>query len=325
MANFGQFLTILERESTPRRMTYVCGDQGVLVEEVVDAVRATSPAEEMDRPTLFAGQDPTAKVWGEMNQHALDSSRKRLVTIRDAERLKGWDKFEDWMTSRHIPNIHVLMVAGEKEWSPKRLPQARERLLKSNSAIYVECTLPKGNPEKHAVEVIMGWGRMSRDVAAHLAKRTGYDLARCRDVCRWTNSMSGEITTRAIDAMAAHSPSESFVTSLLRMDKAAACTTAQDLERGDARRVINQLATKLWTVDRVNRAMQKALVKSDEQARAISDTATMADVSILEVKALWGVAKHYGPNNVRRRTMLLLRADQHRDQPGALEALAAEW
>jgi hypothetical protein len=137
--------------------------------------------------------------------------------------------------------------------------------------------------------------------------------------------MSGEITTRAIDILTTPNPSDSFTQALMRMDKRAACELARTMERADARRALSQLALRLFDADKVHRAMQKTLLKVDEQARAISDTATISGLSIPVVKGLWDVAKHYGPTQVRKRAQLLLRTEQHRDDPGAMEALAAEW
>ena len=198
-------------------------------------------------------------------------------------------------------------------------------MVKSSSAIYAECSLPKGDPERAAMEIIVSWSRMDRKTAAYLAVRTGYDLARCRDVCRWTNGLKGDITLRVIDALTLLSPKDSYVDALVRLDRRTAATFAGLTSPREARTIVGQLVMKLADLERIQRAMQKALLKTPEPARAMSTTAFLSDLPIVKVKELWSAAKFYDQQAVRRRTELLLQADAHSDDPGVLEVLAASW
>lgn len=335
-----EFLRVLGRERTPRRFTYLCGREGVLVEEAVDAVRRTVGADQMNRVTLFAGQDSTGDIWSEMSQYALDSQMTRLVTVRDAQKLKGWDKFEPWLLgSRNAKSVHVLMVANEDEWRADYQPEARSRMLRSSQAIYVQCEIPKNEPYKAIAKIIPKWsldfGEVKRDstvvpwpIAEYLAERTGGNLARCRDVCRWVNLMhlKEPPSERLIDVLTELNPQDSFVTALLRVDKKMALRMAPGVDNPS--NVIRKLTVRLNELDKVNRALKVALVKRDalqNPDQVIRDISMLSGLPNQTVRELWRFARHYDARGISRKSELLCVVDEHRNKEGVLEVLVAEW
>ena len=315
----------LTREGEPRRCTYLAGDQGVLVELAVDALRRVSGASAAHTDTL-AVSDSEAAVWAAINQHALDSEERRFLVVRGAEKLQAWDQFEAWMTSRQAPNVRVVLVAAERSWPLTRHPEARQRLVKSTQGMYVECSLPKTNPVKTAAEIIMSWSRLTADQAAYLATRTGFDLSRCRDVCQWLDMFPKlEVSTQVLDLLTEPSPSEGFVTALTKMNKAGAVTAARLLSQRDVGAVVSRLAGNLSDLDRLHRALKKAVFKSSDLQLVRSETARQADMRLDRVIELWDAVKHYDPPAVHRRSELLVLADENRSQIGVLERLVVEW
>lgn len=323
MATFVQLFAILAREGEPRRFTYLCGDQGVLVEQAVDLLRRKAQAQ--DVTLMSVDEDGAAAVWAEINQHALDADERRLVIVRNAHKLQGWEQFETWMMSKQAPNVKVVMVASERSWPMHRNIKARERLVKSTQALYVECSLSKSNPEKAAVEIITSWSRLTKEQAAFLARRTGYDLGRCRDVCRWVEMLPVPASHQLLEILSSPKPADSFVEALTRLDRAQAATMAQRLSRGEVATVIGNLAARLLDLDRIHRVMGRTLIKNGDPKRAKSETARLAEVKLDRVIVLWDAAKHYDPREVHRRTELLVMADESWTQAGVLERLTVQW
>jgi hypothetical protein len=324
MATYLTFLKTLAREGEPRRITYLCGDQGVLVELAVDALRRVSGASAANSLSMLADEED--KVWAAVNQHALDSEDRRFLLIRNAQKLQGWDQFEAWLASRQAPNIKVVMVASEKQWPITRFPHARGRLVKSIQGMYVECTLPKSNPTKTASEIIRSWSRLTPEQADYLAVRTGHDLARCKDVCDWLDLLPPvEVTTQMLDILTKSSPAESFVAALSRLNKPMAVAAAQRLSQREVGAAVSGLATNLSDLDRLHRALKKAVFKSSDLQLVRSETARQADMRLDRVIELWDAVKHYDPPAVHRRSELLVLADENRDQTGVLERLVVEW
>lgn len=328
LANFLDFLRITEREQKPRRLTYVCGNQPALREEVIDAVRVLLDVNDLNFESLSADTDKPQKIWASINQYPTNFTERRLVLVREADRLTKTDQLHDWLKSRHIPNVHVVMASSQYSWPEDRDPKTRELMMKSAGAIYVQCNLPKSDPTKTAVEIITNWAPISRDVAAHLADRAGHDMARIRDVCRWLKLFKGEITPQHVDSLIQRTVTETFVDSLTQLDRGTAAEVAQELDSNMQHRTIGQLSQRLTILEQINRSMQHALARTPDQNKfgiAQSETAKHSGVPITEVKKYWSSAKHYDPPAVMHRTALLARADTTLGKPGVMELLAMQW
>lgn len=288
-------------------------------------LRRVSGANPVNTVSVLAEVGKADQVWGELNQHALNSDDRRFVVVRNAERVEHWEQFEDWMNSRQAPNVRTVFVANEKQWPTARHHKARERVIRSSQAFYVECVLPKSNPGPSAVEAILAWGRLTEAQALHLARRTGYNLAQCRDVCQWVDMLPGEVTTQVLDLLSQETSIDGFVGALVKQDKAQAATLAQRLSRAEQTAAVGGLAQRLLDLDRVHRALSKAALRSSDLQQVRADTARMADVKLDRVIELWDAARHYDARTVQHRSELLVLADAHKGEPGVMERLVLEW
>lgn len=110
MATFTQWA---RQAAEVKRVTWVCGSERILVEEVVDSVRANLHASDMDYVSLVAGSSPDREIWAALNQYPFDPKANRLVLVRDVERVKRWAPFLDWMAnSRLLPTNYALFVSS---------------------------------------------------------------------------------------------------------------------------------------------------------------------------------------------------------------------
>lgn len=112
MATFLDFLRIVEREQKPRRLTYVCGNQAALREEVIDAARVLLDVNDLNFESLSADSDKPHKIWAAINQYPTNFTERRLVLVREADKLTKTEQLADWLKSRHIPNVHVVMASS---------------------------------------------------------------------------------------------------------------------------------------------------------------------------------------------------------------------
>lgn len=319
-------MRVTERDG-PKKLTYVVGDEPVLREEIIDAVRLTVDAEERDTESLTLGQDSPAKIWSAMSQHASDPTRSRLVVVRCAEKLRT-ERLAAWLKGANLARIHVVMSDGRPTWPADRDSDARDRIVKSSMSMLVDCTLPKSGRQAKAAKIAATcWSTtLSETAALHLARRTNADLARMRDVCRWGQILGRDLEPKVIDALVREDPGTEFAGHLLALDRKAACEAARQVP--STRRAINEVARGLMDAELLCGSLAAATSRYPEpnQARfAIGEAAKITGLSVPRVSQLWRTAKHYDASTVRRRTEALVRADSHRDDVGVLETLTTEW
>lgn len=353
MATFRDLVAKLEGGKV-HKLTWICGDQPVLKEEAVTAIRLTLDAAEHDTSTHFAqAKKPNAEIWTDMAQHAIDPTSPRLVVVRDAEKLgKSLAKLEAWLAGARHANVHVACVSNLPEWKPDFMPDVRKRVVGSGSSLYVECRLsraagdrdslrdPKGRAYSKAEEQCARLAadfwcpHISLEVAHVLARRTACDLARVRDVCQWINSLIAanptcRVTEGVINTLASETPTDGFAEALTRLDKATALNLARDLDQTDRRNALIRLQRNLSYLEALNRAKKPLLRKfGNDRSKVglmIRESAQNANVPIAEAGRLWDHTKMYDAQTVSRRTEALIRADANKNELGALEALVTEW
>lgn len=352
MATYADLIKKLEAGKV-HRLTWICGDQPVLREEAVTAIRLTLAPAEMNSVTLFAqNKSHNAHVWTEIAQAALDSTEVRLVVVRDAEKLNPVDKLADWLNGAHFSKVHVVMMSNLSDWSQDYASETRKRVVGSASSLYVEARLsrtPGGKEDprdEHGRPYSKGEQQVARIVAEFwtphlsvaeglkLARRSGCDLSRVRDVCAWINTLKKanpewKITQRTIETLAMPSAVEGFADALTRLDKAGAMRLAGEMDGDQRRPALTRLQKNLMSLEAVNRAMKPVLQRyAGDRSKipyAIRETAKAAHVSDYEVGRLWDSAKYYDPASVSRRVEALILADRNRNEVGVLEMLVAQW
>src|SRR5687768_2270252 len=96
------------------RVTYVCGDQPVLVELVVDDIKNILQVPVTDFVALDASQD--TNVWESAGQYGLDPDANRLVVVRNAECVQDWDLLSSWLgQTRANPKNYILFISSKPD------------------------------------------------------------------------------------------------------------------------------------------------------------------------------------------------------------------
>lgn len=302
-----------------RRVTYVCGPEPVLAEEVVAAVRADFGGE--DRTVLVAGDDHEADIWSACAQYPMDADAGRLVIVRDAARLKRWDDVPDLLetgTSR------LLFVSAEDDYARKSGSGKRELLphlapfRDSRHAQLIKCVAPGAEDLTGWVQRI--WPGCGITAAFHLLTRAGGEVAMVRDVAAKAAAARLEPTERTIDGLLAAQPGAEFIDCLLARRRPDALRAAARLSEPAVLGVLARLDGVLDTLARLQEAMARRLDGRD--------IAVKYRVPAFVARKYREIAPQYGPAEAQRcRSVLVIADDTWRSgvRDGVLEALVAVW
>lgn len=331
MATFSQYLTSTKKDPNPRQITWLCGPEVVLVEEIVSHVVNTLAPDPWNFVNLVAGEDSERTIWSALDQHPLGSS-PRVVVIRHAQQLKHWERFISWVKDRgRNPRTYVVMVSDE-EHVPKTEVSSAERRdglkpqpLPHIAAIgsrghVVECKPFTSATALKSLEWVKSKVPMRDNVAKHLLERANWDLRLVRDTCLKLAVFPGDITISVINSLLEQQPRDTFTDALLALDRKTAFLAAEKIPETDIGRTIGLLDAQLDLAGRVH-DMQAAHKTSGEMAKALGPQAFLLP-DILKV------SRHYSAKRRRDTRRLLAMVDQayrSGQRIGLLEAVVSLW
>jgi hypothetical protein len=320
MGSYAQWRACADKGEV-RRVTWVCGDQLVLVEEIVDTVRDLLKASDLDCVSLIAGQDPDREIWAAANQYPMVPGANRLIQVRHAERIKRWEPLEEWLAnSRRLPASHLLFVSGEAEvphttTGGKRVPKPFIEAMKAPKGHVVRCAMPN---EHDAI----GWARrrgpLDEEMARYLLTRAGGNLALVASVCAKLNLFGAKVPgPRVIDELCREVPTDEFVESLLLLKKRDALLAAAAMDERDYRRAVGNLDYRLDLLATLHRALRTG--------QTVRDLGTLPQFL---VRQFWPAAKHYDDRRCLHNRQVLAVVDsalKNGARDAVLEALVALW
>lgn len=321
IGNYTQWRAAVDRKEI-RRVTWVCGDQPVLVEEVVDTIRGLLRPSELDCQTFTGGTDPDREIWAAARQYPLVPGAPRLVVVRSAEKVTRWEPLGDWMDdSRLLPGAHLVFVSAEPDLAArtvkgKKLGPAEhiEMIQGRRNGHIVRCSMPN---ETDLLAWVKRRARLDDEMARYLLTRSGGDLLSIAGVCAKLTLFEGMAGPATITALCNESPAGSFVDLLLLCKKPAAFAALNAMGESDYGWAINQLDGKLDLLAALWRA-----------ARAGYSPREIQGIPPFLVHKYLSAAKHYDPQRcVYRRRALAVVDDAYRNgaRAGVLEALTALW
>jgi DNA polymerase III delta subunit len=302
-----------------RRVTWVAGDQPVLIEEVIDTTkRLLAPA---DGDYISLSHSPTfdRDVWAEANQYSLNPGANRMILIRDAHKLTRWQQLDLWLSrTRALPGVYLVFVSGEPDLpyanASKRTLKPHVEKLRAPRGYLVRCTMPA---EADAIAWIRSRSRLDEETARHLLTRTGGNLAACAAVTSKLSLFSTAAGTAVIDALSKETPAADFTDNLIALNKRQALLALDRTSTEDHLRMIALLDSRLDLLAKLHRI--QAAGQSWREASGINP--------YLQRQYL-PYARHYDPTACsHRRRILTLVDDVLRTgaRVGVLESLVALW
>lgn len=299
-----------------RRLTWVCGEQAVLVDEVVTETRAAVNPGPLDNHVYTVGADPERVIWARAYQHPLTPGAPALITVRRAEKISGWEPLHEWAAQmRLIPGVHLLFVADTDDF-----PRAGDtlaphlELIKTKGRI-VRCSRP--NEGDLLAWLLRRAPTLDTHTARHLLARTGGDLSQAADTCTKLAVLPGTPTRAAIDVLAAAQPADTLADALARCDKPAALLAAAHLDPRELLAVITTLTGRL-----------ELLAALWQPARAGLTAREITGHPSYLVHTWLPFAKHYDPKRYAHRLQVLAVCDdaaRSGARTGLAEALIALW
>jgi len=329
MANYTRFM---QRGRDPGRVTWVCGTEWVLREEVVDHVRDQVGAADYDSMAFVGGGDADRDIWAGANQYPVDPSAPRFVLVREAERIRHWLPLKDWITnSRALPTVHLVFVSSEPDFTKEddKLAPPCSWIRQWSSGDLVRCsplaaTVPtkNGRPTRAGPSDAVAWVQnicpMSERTAIYLLTKSGGDLSRAKNTAIKAR-MFGGLTERAVDLLGTNAPEEDFVLRLIALDKAEAIKAAPLVPPSEYPRVLGEVEYRLQTVSKVQDLLRQR--RSAHEAGAVG-------LPVFAAKQVWTSAKHYDDRKQEHCRKVLAMLDEYvqsGSRDGVLEGLVALW
>lgn len=301
-------------------MTWVCGDQSVLIEEVIDLIRRKLALSAVDYVSLSYAPGFDATVWAEAHQYPLTPGATRLIVVRDAERLTDRGQLENWLArNRQLPGVYLLFVSGEPDL-PHTLSGGKKVLtgcakhIKAPRGHLVRCAMPG---EADAIAWIRRRADLDEASARHLLTRAGGNLATAAAVAAKLSLFAGRASTSTIDLLCLERPVDDFTDILLALDKRRALLRIPDIDEAERLKLVALLDTRL-----------DLLVKLHRHQLAGHTTREITGISPFLVRQYMPIARHYDPARcVHRRRALAIVDDALRGgaRVGVMETLVGLW
>jgi DNA polymerase III delta subunit len=328
VSTFSQYRTAYAKTGV-KQITWLCGNERVLVEEVIRTIRDDLAPEPWNYIPLTVERNER-EVWAEADQHPVGPGN-RLVVIRDAERLTQWDRLTEWIKFRSLnPNSYLVFVSNEERLTRLPVPPDAERGTKGAIAPHIAAFSGKGSAvecrpytqatAKHAVEWVQSKVKMRDGIAGYLLDRANGDLRLVRDICDKLAVFPDDISITTINGMLSEQPRDEFSDALLALDKKTALLALEHLPVEEYSRVIGLLDSRLDLAGMVH--------DMQSEFKTPSQIASAAGTRNFLVKDLLPVSKHYDYKRrlqIRRVLSTADEATRSGSSIGVLEAVVALW
>jgi DNA polymerase III delta subunit len=312
MATYSQFSRLFHDKDELKRMYYLHGPAKVLVEEVLDDIRARVDPRD-DQYVQLSGDQKPADLWSALSQYPIDTKHTKLVVVRDAHKIKKWQGFISWAESREMPRTYVVFVGDDAEVDTKQ--PYFERLQRSGRI--VRCTT---TDEEAVIAYMRSRVEIDRSTAKFLYERVGFDFDEARNVILKLQAIGRPADLKLVMWLAPASAVSDFVVELMARRKASAVDAIPRVPEEMYSQIVGALdwrldaASRLWRVTQRRRSMQEILSETGLKPHW--------------VKELSAIAKYYDKKQVVRSTKALAFVDDQLlrgERQGILETLVLLW
>jgi len=318
VASYSQW-TVSRVKHGPSRITWVCGEQRVLVNEVIGVTSNVIGADDTEQ--WCAGQDSERSIWAGILAIPA-SGYKRLTVVREAGKLKDWSRLSEYLAARSLMQGSYVLFEAEEHDFPKdgdgKLAPPADMLRDSTLGQIIRCS--PLNQEDSVAWVIHQLPAVSDSQARHLLSRTSGDLGEVRAVLAKVGLFNGRITDDILDLLCAELPGD-FADKLILRDLPGAMLAAETMDAASLGYSIGYLASRLELLSTLSRAAQENVPWRDVVSRM--------GVPAFLAQKYFGLARiEYGTLRMSRAWHALSVAeDAYRGgvSVGVAEVLAASW
>ena len=319
MGSYTQWRTAVDAGEL-RRVTYVAGDQHVLIEEIVDTLKVKLAPSAMDYISLSSSPTLDRDVWAEANQYPLTPGSNRLVLVRDADKLTRWQPLENWLArTRSLPGVYLLFISGEPDLpyttvGGRKTLKPHVALIKAPRGSVVRCT---GLNEADLIAWVRRRSALDETQARHLLTRTGGNLTMAAAVCHKLALFGLSVGSETLNKLITEQPSAEFTDHLIALDKRRALLALPNLDDADRLKMVALLDSRLDLLEKLNRI--------HTAGRSWRDA---TGVNPFLLRQYMPYARHYDSSScTNRRRVLAVIDDALRSgaRLAVMEALVALW
>lgn len=303
------------------RVTWLCGDQRVLVEEVIEETKRILDISEFDYVSLSADSDPEVAIWDAAYQYSLDPDAFRFVLVRAADKISRWEPLKSWFAdSRHLVNTYLMFVSDEADYptvsDTKGELLAHVELIR-NKGKAVRCSMPN---EHELTEWVKRNSTFGDSTTKFLLQRTGSDLAAVANICKRSMMFKNDPGNVIVKQLVEEASLQSFADALIFNNKKSALLEIQKTPVSEYSKIIGQLYSRL--------DMLYVLHKAAPNFNTIKEMSAATGVKIFLIQRYLSAAKTYDRNKVIKCRNLLTIVDdavQRNATDNALELLVTMW
>jgi DNA polymerase III delta subunit len=332
ISSFSQWFVSYQKKPAIKQVTWVCGSESVLVDDVVETIRSNFGTDPWCFSSFTAGTDSDREIWADLDQHPIDGRTPRLVVVHSAEKLADLGRISEWMATKNKnPLTSVVFISNQPELAREELTREMKRdrtkpTLKPHLAAIqgrgslVECKAFTQATAKHAVAWVQSKVAIRPGVAGKLLERANGDLRLTRDAVVKLSAFPDEISEQTINLLLSARPRLSFVDALLELDKRAALLALEYMDPSEYSGALGLLDQRIDVIGRV----RDMLVSHASTAQISSALGTMGFLT----RDLVPLAKAYDQKRRQQLRDLLARTDEALKggvTVGPLEVLVHFW
>lgn len=319
MPSYSQWLSSANKGQVSK-VTWLCGDQRVLVEEVIDKTKNSLDLTEFNYFPLSAESDPAMYIWDTLYQYSIEPDANRLMLVRQADFIVDWSPLEKWLKdSKNFSNSYIIFVSDQPSYpmiqDSQEVQPHIELIRKKGKA--VKCSLPS---QVEIIEWIKRNSKFSDYSANFLFERCGSDMNAVANVCRKSLLFKSDPGTHIISELTSEYSSQGFADCLIFFNRKAALSELSRLPEGDYAKTVGLLYSRLNVLHTLHRA-----APNFNTSRELSEA---TGVKIFLVTKYVQAAKPYDKAKIDNCRSILTVVDdaiQRGATSGAMELLASLW
>lgn len=332
MSTFSQWWRTFAKKQEVRPVTWLCGSERALVDDVLQAIRHRLVPAAWNYVPLRAGEDSERDIWSEIFALPVGEGASRLVVVRGAQHLKQPERIVQFAKRSKDAHPGCFVVLISDEHTVPRLPPTEDQrkrrakgdvvpwLVLGTRGHVIECRPFTPDTAEVAVQWVQNKTGARTNVAGYLLNRADGNMHLVRDTCAKLAVFDQEITISAVNDLLSQRPRDSLVNALVAMDKRTALAALDEMPPDEYSRTLGLLDAQLDLAGLVH--------DMTAQHATLFEIQRAAGTRGFLVKDLVDVARHYSADRraAIRRTLAVadesLRAGA---RVGIMESVIALW
>lgn len=298
------------------QVNWVCGSERILVDEVVNFIKAKVSPNVLNRSILDMSKSTSGDLSNVLNQHPIMASESSLILIQNAHKIEDLNCLKTWLRESKtiFPEVVVCLMSEEENipdvtfLKPPKVSVVKcSKLSNENLVLWVKRNSPLSD-------------RSARSLLEHVAGSLQDSHGLCRKL---SATLQGKtlvnMPLEALLALTDETPSE-FVDAIMSLDKARAYSAIKSMSSDEKYKVISTLDLRLTQLSKLQHLLTAKVTGSE--------LSKIPGVPFPVVKELLPISRYYSSSRIVSCRQQLAIVDSYQNQgmyKGTLESLVALW